>query len=62
MVLCLNGAVGCTGCDSCRENVVVYTCSGCEEPIFDGQDCFNVCGDHYCDECVNTETAESEDW
>lgn len=32
---------------------VVYTCSCCGEPIYEGDEYWELCGSYYCEACID---------
>lgn len=45
----------CRDCDK-EEKIVVYTCSCCDEPIYEGQECFETQEGILCMDCVKGNT------
>lgn len=42
-----------SSCPNAPSSSVVYHCEGCDADIFDGDDCWNINGDVYCEECID---------
>lgn len=41
-MICRSGASECDGCMSCQEQIAVYTCAGCGEEIYEGEDYYKI--------------------
>lgn len=47
-----NESKECDGCGRCNGEVVFY-CDSCENEIYDGETCYEICGYIYCEDCIN---------
>lgn len=52
------------GCPNEPPPPIVYTCVNCQEPIYEGDDYYDIEGDAWCEECIRDalKIAELEDW
>ena len=50
------------GCPNAPEPPVIHYCYLCDEPIYEGDGCYNICGERYCEKCIEEshEYAEGE--
>lgn len=40
-------------CPEAPDPVSVFICSGCGEPIWDGEDYWDVMGEQFCEHCID---------
>lgn len=40
-------------CPNAPEPPVVFICSGCGDPIYDGDDYWDVMGEQWCEKCID---------
>ena len=47
-------------CPNAPEPLMVYKCSCCGEAIYEGDDCYDIDGDIWCEECILDARKEAE--
>jgi hypothetical protein len=47
-------------CPNAPEPPTVYICSGCGEPIYDGQDVWHIMGEQWCEHCIDASREVAE--
>lgn len=48
------------GCPNAKEPKMVFICSGCGEPILEGDDYWNIMGEQWCKKCIDNAQGVAE--
>lgn len=47
------------GCPNAPDPPQVYVCSGCGDPIYDGDDYWDLMGEQWCENCIDDARKEA---
>lgn len=47
-------------CPNAPDPPAVYVCSGCSSTIYDGDDYYEVLGEQFCSDCIDSYRQEAE--